>query len=301
MADLNKLRAMNAFVQIVDKGSLTAAAVDLGLSLPSMVRTLAALERDLGVTLLNRTTRRIHLTDDGKPYLEHCRRILAHVHEAEAALHERRTVPHGRLSLTASVAFGEGYVTSIVNEFLSLHPHVTVDFLLVNRIVNLVEEGFDAAIRIGHLDDSSLMAIPLTKVRRVVCASPDYLRCHGVPRHPAELRAHRCVRFTGLAPHAEWPFRVDSRRHVAPIADALICNDARVAIASCASGLGLGSFLSYMVAPLRKSGVLKYVLEDFEIEPLPVQFVYPHSRILSATVSALAELCSKKLRHKETS
>jgi DNA-binding transcriptional LysR family regulator len=109
------------------------------------------------------------------------------------------------------------------------------------------------------------------------------------------------VRFTGLAPHAEWPFRVDSRRHVAPIADALICNDARVAIASCASGLGLGSFLSYMVAPLRKSGVLKYVLEDFEIEPLPVQFVYPHSRILSATVSAFAELCSKKLRHIETS
>lgn len=299
MADLNKLRAMHAFVQIVDKGSLTAAAADMGLSLPSMVRTLAALERELGVTLLNRTTRRIHLTDDGTRYLENCRRILAHVHEAEAVLHERRTVPHGRLTLTASVAFGEGYVASIVNEFVNLHPNVTVDFLLVNRIVNIVEEGFDAAIRIGHLDDSSLMAIPLTKVRRVVCASPDYLRRHGAPRQPSDLRTHRCVRFTGLAPHAEWPFRVNSRRCVVPITDVVVCNDARAAITSCSSGIGLGSFLSYMVTPLIRSGALTYVLEDFEIEPLPVQFVYPHSRILSATVSAFAELCTKKLRHIE--
>jgi DNA-binding transcriptional LysR family regulator len=297
MAELDRFRAMRSFVRIVEKGSLTAAAADLGVSLPSMVRTLAALERAVGVTLLNRTTRRIHLTDDGRRYLEYCRLILQQVQEAEAVLHARRNVPHGRLAVTASVAFGQGYVAGIVNEFLRLYPDVSVEFLLVNRVVNLVEEGFDAAIRIGHFEDSSLVAIPLTEVRRVVCASPAYLRDHGMPHHPDDLRSHRCVRFTGLAPHADWPFRVNVRRVAVPIENWLVCNDTRIAIEACASGLGLGSFLSYMVAPHRKSGSLQYVLEDFEIEPLPVQFVYPQSRILSATVSAFADLCVKKLQH----
>lgn len=297
MGNLDKLRAMTSFVRIVEKGSLTAAAADLGVSLPSMVRTLAALERELGVSLLNRTTRRINVTDDGRRYLEYCRLILSHVQEAEAALRAQRSIPHGTMAVTAPVAFGQSYVAPIVNEFLRRYSEVAINLLLVNRVVNLVEEGFDAAIRVGHLRDSSLVAITLTKVRRVVCASPAYLRRHGVPRHPEDLQGHRCVRFTGLAPHPEWHFRVKSRRSAAPTADVLVCNEASVAIDACANGLGLGSFLSYMVAPLTKSGALQYVLEDFEVEPLPVQFVYPHSRILSATISAFAELCVEKLQH----
>jgi DNA-binding transcriptional LysR family regulator len=163
---LDKLGAMKGFVRIVEQGSLTAAAADLGVSLPSMVRTLAALERDLGVTLLNRTTRRIHLTDDGSRYLEHSRLILAHVQEAEASLRSQRSVPHGRLALTASVAFGQSHVASIVNEFLQRHPNVSVDLLLVNRVVSLIEEGFDAAIRIARYEDPSLVSIPLASVPR---------------------------------------------------------------------------------------------------------------------------------------
>lgn len=293
---MDKLRAMKSFVRIVEKGSLTAAAADLGASLPSMVRTLAALERELEATLLNRTTRRIHLTDDGRRYLEHCRAILGQVYEAEAALHSRRAVPHGKMAVTASVAFGRGYVAPIVNEFVQRHPDVTVDFLLVNRVTNLLEEGLDAAIRIGHLGDSSLVAIPLTGVRRVICASPAYLRRHGAPRRPEDVRNHRCVLFTGLAPRGDWPFRLNSRRINVPVKGVLTCNEADTAIEACASGLGLGSFLSYMVAPLKRAGRLKYVLEDFEPEPLPVQFLYPHSRILSPTVRAFADLCMKKLR-----
>lgn len=293
---MDKLRAMASFVRIVDKGSLTAAALSLGVSPPSMVRTLAALERELGTTLLNRTTRRIHLTDEGRHYLEQCRIVLAQVQQAEALLHSRYAAPQGRLAVTASVGFGQRHLAPIVTEFVQRHPRVRAELLLVDRVVNLVEEGLDAAVRIGHLGDSSLVAIPLGTVRRVICASPAYLRKHGTPRRPEDLAGHRCIRFTGLAPRSEWLFRENSRSLAVPIDSIMTCNLADTAIEACAAGLGLGAFLSYMVAPLRRSGKLAYVLEDFEIEPLPVQFLYPGSRMLSTTVRALADLCVANLR-----
>lgn len=285
---------MASFVRIVDRGSLTAAAAELGVSLPSMVRTLAALERDLGVTLLNRTTRRLHLTDEGRQYLENCRAVLSQVQEGEAALQSRRAAPRGRLSVTASVLFGRRYIAPLVGEFLRRHPDVSADLLFVDRVVNLLEEGVDVAVRIGHLGDSSLAAIALGSVRRVVCASPAYLRNHGVPRRPEALRAHRCVQFSGLAPHAAWTFRSRPRKIV--LNSALTCNQADAAIDACLAGLGLGSFLSYMVAADVRAGRLRYVLEEFESEPLPVHFLYPSSRALSPTVRAFADLCAKKLR-----
>ena len=140
------------------------------------------------------------------------------------------------------MAFRQRHMSSIVNEFVRRHPNVSVEFLLVNRIVNLVEEGFDIAIRIAHLDDASLVSVPLTKVRRVVCASPDYLRQHGIPRSPQDVKAHRCVRFTGLAPRAAWPFRINSRDISVSIPDVIVCNDADVAIESCAKGLESAHF-----------------------------------------------------------
>jgi DNA-binding transcriptional LysR family regulator len=291
---VDKLRAITSFVRIVDKGSLTAAAADLGISLPSMVRTLAMFERELGATLLNRTTRRLHLTDEGRQYLEHCRAILGQVEVAEAALRSRHTAPRGKLAVTASVLFGRRYIAPIMNEFLQRHPEVTADLLFVDRVVNLVEEGVDAAVRIGHLGDSSLSAIRLGEVRSVICASPAYLREHGIPLRSEDLHAHRCVRFTGLAPREEWTFR--SRPRKVAITCVLTCNQADAAIDACVDGVGLGSFLSYMVAPLMRAGKLKYVLEELETEPLPVQFLYPHSRVLSPTVRAFADLCVKKLQ-----
>ena len=293
---MDKLRAMAAFVRIVEKGSLTAAAASLGASLPAMVRTLAALERGLGTTLLNRTTRRLHLTDEGRQYLEQCRAILGQVQEAEAMLQSRYAAPRGRFVLTASVGFGRRHVAPVVSEFVQRHPGVTAELLFVDRVVNLVEEGVDAAVRIGHLGDSSLVAIPLGKVRRVVCASPGYLRKHGTPRRPEELRANPCIRFTGLASRGEWPFREGPRRLSVAIDPIVTCNDADAAIDACAAGLGVGAFLSYMVAPLRRAGKLAYLLEDFEIEPLPVHFLYPGSRMLSTTVRAFADLCAARLR-----
>lgn len=282
---MDKLRAMTSFVRIVDRGSLTAAAADLDVSLPSMVRTLARLERELGVTLLNRTTRRIHLTDEGRQYLERCRAILGQVQEAEATLHSRRAAPRGRLAVTAPALFGQRYVAPLMSEFLRRNDEVSGELLLVDRVVNLVEEGIDAAVRIGHMPDSSLVAIPLGKVRRVMCASTAYLRAHGVPRRLEDLRSHRGLRVTGLAQ----PRKVS-------MASVLTCNQAEAAIEACTSGLGIGSFVSYMVAPQVRAGRLKYVLEEFEAEPLPVSFVYPQSRLLSPTVRAFADLCATKLR-----
>ena len=172
-----------------------------------------------------------------------------------------------------------------MSDFLRRHPEVSGELLFVNRVVNLVEEGIDAAVRIGSLPDSSLVAIPLGKVRRVMCASPAYLRANGVPRRLEELRGHRGVRVTGLAQ----PRKVS-------MASVLTCNQAEAAIEACTDGLGIGSFVSYMVAPQVRAGRLKYVLEDFEAEPLPVSFLYPQSRQLSPTVRAFADLCVRKLR-----
>jgi DNA-binding transcriptional LysR family regulator len=293
---MDKLGAMQTFVCIVEAGSLTRAADSLDTSLPTVVRTLAALERSLGVSLLKRTTRRIHLTDEGSQYLERCREILAATQEAEALLSARRTEPVGKLSVTASVLFGRRHLAPILYEFLLRHPKVSAEILFVDRVVNLIEEGIDVAIRIAHLRDSSIVAVPVGKVRRVVCASEQYLHRHGIPQTPDDIRKHRCVRHLGLVPRSEWHFRVDGRDVAVPINSVVTSNDIDGAVDACVKGLGLGMFLSYMVAPHRKSGHLKYVLEKFETEPVPVQVVFPQARLMSHRVRAFVDLCVRELK-----
>lgn len=283
-------------MRIVEDGSLTAAADSLDTSLPTVVRSLAALERHLGVSLLKRTTRRIHLTDEGAHYLERCRDILTATQEAEDLLVARRTEPVGKLSVTASVAFGRRYIAPIVHDFLRRHPKVSADMLFVDRVVNLVEEGMDVAVRIADLKDSSLVAIPVGRVRRVLCASEQYLRLHGVPQVPGDLRDHGCVRHAGLNPRSEWRFRSGHRQVIVPTTSVVTCNEIDSALNACVDGLGLGMFLSYMVAPYRKDGRLKYVLENFETEPMPVQVVYPQARLLSNKVRVFVDECVDKLR-----
>lgn len=287
---------METFVRIADKGTLTAAADALDTSLPTVARILASLERHLGVRLLNRTTRRIHLTDDGAQFLEHCRAILSQLQEAEAALSSRRAEPQGTLAITAPVVFGRRYITPIVNEFVRRYPGVNIDLLLLDRFTNLIEEGLDVAVRVGELSDSSLVAIPVGQARRVVCASRDYLKRHGTPSAPRDVAAHRCVRFTGIAPREEWHFRVGRRDVAIPITSVISCNQIDSALQACIDGLGLGMFFSYQVAPHIKAGDLRYVLEEFETEPRPVQVIYPHSKLLSAKVRTFVDECVARLR-----
>ena len=294
---MDKFAAMTTFVRIVEKGSLTAAANALNTSLPTVVRILAMLERQLGVSLLNRTTRRVHLTDEGARYLDRCRAILSDVQDAEAELSFSQAEPQGRLTVTASVLFGRRYIAPIVSEFIRRNQNVNVEMLFVDRVVNMVEEGMDVAVRIGHMKDSSLVAIQVGQVRRVVCASPQYLRRHGIPRTPEEVRAHRCVRHIGLTPRNEWNFRVGRRGISIPITCAIVCNEIDSTLNACATGLGLGMFLSYQTAPYRKSNKIRYVLQEFETEPVPVQIIYPHTRRLSTTVRAFVDECVRQLRH----
>jgi DNA-binding transcriptional LysR family regulator len=294
---MDKLAAMRTFVRIVDRGSLTAAANDLGTSLPTVVRSLAALEQHLGVALLKRTTRRIHLTDEGAGYLEQCRLILAAVEDAENALVSRRRDLQGKLTVTAPAEFGRRYVAPFLAGFLTRHVRLTADLLLLNRMVNLVEEGVDIAVRIARLKDSSLVAVPVGRVRRVVCASPRYLDRHGTPQVPGDLKDHRCIRHTVLTPRSEWPFCLDQRKVMVPITTTLASNDTGSALDLCMGGLGLGMFLSYMVGQQVRDGGLRCVLEPFGTEPMPVQIVHVSSRLVSSNVRAFVDEFAKELRH----
>ena len=293
---MDTLSAMTTFVRIAEMGSLTAASVALDTSLPTVVRTLAALEKRLGTRLLNRTTRKIRLTDEGAQYLQHCKSILLAVREAETSLASRHANPQGRLAITASVLFGRRYVAPIICDFLIRHPAVSAQLMLLDRVVHIVEEGFDIGIRIGHLNDSSLIAIPVGEVRRVACASPGYLRKAGALRHPEDLRNHRCVNFLSLTPGGEWNFQSARRILKVPITPVISSNQVDAAVEACVKGLGLGLFLSYQVAPERRANRLSHVLEEFEPPPLPVHVVYPHSRLMSATVRAFVDASVEVLR-----
>ena len=287
---MDRLAAMQAFVEIVDRGSLTAAAESLHRSQPAMVRTLAALETHLGARLLNRTTRRMSLTEEGRDYLQRCRGILADVEDAERAAGPVEGEPEGRIRLSAPVLFGQMHIAPMLSEFLQRYERLQLELLLFDRIVDLVDEGCDVALRIGELRDSTMVATRIGQMRRVVCASPALLEEVGMPEHPTDLAGLPCVCFQGLAADDVWRFR-DARQTfgVRVKTSRLRCNQAHVAAGACADGLGFAQLLMYQVQPLIEQGRLKLVCEDFEVSPLPVSLVYPSGRLLSARVRVLLD------------
>ena len=281
MSAMDQLKLMRLFVAIADEGSLTGAAEALGTSQPSVVRGLAGLEAHLGVRLFHRSTRRIALTDEGRRYLADSRQILGALAEADAGMRAELSDPTGLLRITAPVQFGQMYVAPTLNRLVAHHPKLRAELILFDRVVNLVEEGFDAAIRIGALEDSSLVARTLGVVRRVVVASPGYLAHHGRPSHPVELRDADCGGFSG-ASGPNWHFRDGGRPLKVTIDSRITFNLVAPGIAACRDDLGFGSFLSYQVAPDVADGALEIVLADFEPPPLPISVITPHARLLPA-------------------
>jgi DNA-binding transcriptional LysR family regulator len=289
---MDKFKAMQTFLCIADAGSLTAAARAMGSSLPAVVRSLAAYESQLGVRLFHRTTRRITLTEEGREHLERCRHVLTAVEEAESALRAGATRPQGHLRITAPVLFGQMYVAPVVTRFVQAHPGLRCTALLLDRNVNLLEEGLDLAIRIGRLDDSSLVAQVLGQIRRVVVGSPAYLRRHGEPAHPRDLRGHNCIRNSSSGRTTWGDFQERQRTFQVPVSGNLEFNHVWPAVQACAAGAGLGMFFSYQVAQLVEQDALRIVLEPFEPPAMPISIVYPHARLLPARTRAFID-CAK--------
>ncbi len=297
---MDKLQAMSTFVRIADLGSLTAAAAALDKSLPTVVRLLASLERSLHTRLFNRSTRHIALTEEGKHYLTQCRKILADIDDLERTLGMAPVTPRGLITLTAPVGFGQLHVAPAVNEFLQRYPETEVNLLLLDRVVDMMEEGLDLAVRIAPLVDSTFVARPLGMLRQVVCASPELLERVGEPQHPRELGQRPCVRFTGMG-GAHWPFRHGEKTFTVAVRGAFTCNHVGASIHACLAHQGFGRFLSYQVAAEVARGDLRIVLRDYEPEPLPVSLVYPHARLVSARVRALIDWLQQALSARLTS
>lgn len=295
---MDKLKAMHCFVQIVEAGSLTGAAQHLQTSLTSVVRQLAALEEDLGVRLLRRTTRRISLTDEGRDYFERCRRWVQEIGEFEDQLTDRAHMPSGRIRLTAPVMFGSMHVCPVVTAFLQAFPQTRAEVLLLDRVVDLLEEDIDLAVRIGPLPDSSLVGLPLGSTRQVICASPAFLAAHGTPQHPKDLQGQPAVRRSGANDATDWAFVRASEKAKVSTTEVFSSNHIPAVIQACAAGMGYGRFLGYQTAQLEADGQLVRVLPEWEPEASPIHLVYPYSRLLSPRLRKFVDWAAPRLRER---
>jgi DNA-binding transcriptional LysR family regulator len=288
---MDQLDGMRVFIAVAESGGFAPAARLLRLSPPVVTRAIAALEQRLGARLLNRTTRQMHLTEPGQQFLADCKRIIAELQDAEALARNAHVEPQGLLTVTAPVMFGRMHIAPLLFDFLQQHPKVEARAMFADRIVNLIEEGFDVALRIDTLSDSSLTAIKVGTVRRVVVASPAYLAANGAPRTPADVEKHRAIG-SGRAP---WRFRGATASTPQPRMQ-LTVNGGDVAIACALAGHGLARPLSYQVDEELRDGRLQIVLAGYEPPALPVQLVYPEGRQAAAKVRAFVDFAVTRLR-----
>ncbi len=303
---MDRLDAMQVFLTVAEEGGFAAAARRLRRSPPSITRIISALEAHLGARLLARTTRVVRLTEAGERFAGEARKILAELEEAEATAAGSHRGLRGGLRLTAPMMFGALHVAPIALEFLEQHREAAVRAVFADRVVDLAEEGFDVAVRIAELADSSVRAVRVGSVRTVLCASPAYLRQHGRPTHPRQLEArrasdapdagHEAIAFHPAMGEVRWRFLVGGKRvEVAPRAR-LVVNSTEVAMAAALAGRGVVRSLSYLVAGAVRSGALQLLLEEHEPPPTPVHVVIPEGRQAAARVRAFVELATERLR-----
>jgi len=281
---------MRAFVSVADLEGFAPAARKLGLSASAVTRLIASLENHLGARLLQRTTRSVTLTDVGARYLERARRILGDLEEAESSVQAERSKPSGRLIVSAPLMFGRLHVGPVMSAYLKQYPDVSAELRLSDRAVSLVDEGIDLAVRIGHLADSSVIARAVGDMRRVVVASPRYLKARGTPQKLSDLADHEVIQFSGSSALVEWRFVEDGREIRVPNTSRFATNSTDAAVLHAEQGGGLISVLAYQVAESLKAGRLKIVLAKYELPPMPIHLVYPTSRLLSAKVRAFIDL-----------
>jgi DNA-binding transcriptional LysR family regulator len=293
---MDRLSAMAAFLAVVDTGGFASAARRLNVSPSVVTRAVGELEARLGVRLLVRTTRFVRVTEAGQGYADDCRRILAELDAADGAAAGAHAAPSGRLTLTGPVNFGRMYVLPIVHRYLAQFAQVDVSCWFVDRIVNLVDEGVDLAVRIGDLPDSSLQAVQVGQVRQVLCAAPDYLARHGTPQRPEELAQHVVVAATGVSFTSEWRFHEGRRQLPVRLQPRLTVTSNEAAAASAAAGMGITRLPLYQVAQAVQEGSLVLVLQAFERAPMPIHVVHREGRNATHKVRAFIDMAVDTLR-----
>lgn len=285
---MDRLAALTTFIAIADEGAFATAARRLRISPQAATRAIAMLEERLGAQLLHRTTRAVRLTDEGAAFLIRARAILADLADAEQTLVGTQASPRGTLSLTAPVIFGRLHVLPIVATLLRSNPDLSIRLVLIDRIVQLVEEGLDLAVRIGELADSALRAVPVGEVRSVLVASPTYVRARGAPKAPADLRRHDIIAFTGLSGSDDWRFGPEGRTSVR-VRPRLIVNSADASIAAARAGLGITRALSYQVSKAVNAGRLVLVLDQHAPPAIPINLLFQSARSASPNVRAFID------------
>ncbi len=281
---MNNLTGMMVFAQVVQSGSFSKAAEALGMSKSSVSKKVSFLEDRLGVRLLNRTTRKLSLTEVGHVFFERCERIMNEAQEAELAITRLQDEPRGLLKMSAPVSFGILHLGKPLAEFMGRHEDVQVDISLNDRFVDIVDEGFDMAIRIGRLPDSSLIAKKIGSTRLMATASPSYWEKHGKPEHPRDLAGHECLIYTLARNNFSWVYMEDGKQHSVDLSGSLKANNGNIINDMAVAGGGISLSPAFIVGNKIAEGKLEAVLEDYEIEPINIYAVYPHNRHLSAKV-----------------
>jgi DNA-binding transcriptional LysR family regulator len=293
---MDRFQEMQVFAAVAQDQGFSAAARRLGMSAASVTRAVAALEKRIGTLLLTRTTRSVHLSEAGQRYLEDCRRILAEVQEAEDSAAGSHAQPRGQLTITAPVLFGELFVTPVMVQYLTRFPEVSINGLLVDRVVSMVEEGVDIAVRIGELPDSNQHAIRVGEVRRVICGSPGFLTAQGRPRHPQDLAQAPVIATSAIGQVRSWPFLDAGEPLSVRPEPRLVVTANQAAITAACLGLGFTRVLSYQVASKVAAGALEIVLADFELPPLPIHVVYQGGRNAPVRVRSFVDFAVGALR-----
>lgn len=290
---MDRFTEMQVFVAVAETEGFAAGARKLGVSPPVATRAVADLEARLGVKLFTRTTRYVRVTDAGKRYLDDCKRILSEINEADDAAAGINGEPSGHIAITAPVLLGRMFVQPVIIEYLYRYPKMDLSALYLDRVVNLLEEGLDVGIRVGELADSSVRAIRVGTVRRVLCAAPDYIAHMGLPQTPEDLLEHRLVSANGVNPSSEWKFHHEKSVRVKPRLN-VTTNES--AIEAAVAGFGIIRQMSYQVAEELAKGRLQIVLSNYELDPLPVHILHRESRYPSAKIRSFVDLLAERLR-----
>ena len=293
---MDRFQLLSVYVAVAEEQGFAAAARRLSMSPPAVTRCVAALEEHLGVKLLQRSTRHVRVTEAGIRYLEDAKRILQDIEDADDNAAGINAAPKGRLNITAPVLFGRKYVMPGVVDYLNQYPDTEVSVMFVDRVVNLLEEGMDVGIRIGRLPDSSMRALRVGAVRIILCASPGYLKKHGIPRDPDDLKQHRMIASRAGNLVTDLRFRTKNRERQISIKARLNTNTNDAAIEAALRSYGITRLLSYQIADHLAQGTLKTVLDDWQPEPLPIHILHREGRHAASHVRAFIDLIAERLR-----